>query len=517
MSDSQLGISVRIETQADVAAVEKTTGELRKMEGVTDDLDASLARLKNTLAQAEAGLKQAGEQGTAAGAQLGAGMKVGAKEAADALSGILPVSNVNDLIQGAWSIGTDIGTKLGEGIQLAMSDRLTWDNLFGDGLAQEEATMNARQRFRDVQQAHSDLVEQLNKAPGNAITDFLSHLTEVAKEAAQNLAELNKLQTLANKGEDAADKETFQQRRDDVDASGMSKGDKIRAKAAIDNEEEDLNRIKKEERRTQEVEAAQRATDAANQQAAALAAAAQEARKRQETALGIEGGDQYMRAKAGGADDHTLQNMYDRRAREAGYDDLGTPQQEAANVKKADAAAKAAASAARIAAAKERGTTERADIEGDQDMNAAEAAKRRRSANAERSAEGADASDASKEAADAAKAATSAEKKAGSDTKAVAAQLKRMADMVEKQGDTGKQWAAALEKMAADLADGASGGEMKRIEAAMRTVGSTQNEAFNSLAASVDSMINSIEKAAQDAADARRKAEALEAKVNAMR
>jgi aldehyde:ferredoxin oxidoreductase len=118
------------------------------------------------------------------------------------------------------------------------------------------------------------------------------------------------------------------------------------------------------------------------------------------------------------------------------------------------------------------------------------------------------------EMADAAKEAKNATKATEEGGDNLADGLKEMAEMVKGKN---KATAAALEKMAADLEDGASPEELDRIQAAMKVAAQSQNKAFADLGKAMDQQASNIEEAAQMAAEALKKTKALEAKIRSMR
>lgn len=517
---SDIGITLSIETEADVAGIEKAQKSTEEFTRATDECDRNLAKLKDTLAKLDTALKDTGESGSAAGTKLADGMQKGAGGALTSLEGILPATNVNDLISGAWDIGSRIGETIGRAVELSARDALDWEHLFGNGDELDATALARKKSLEEVRQAHQELIDQLGKPPDDALDRYLQGLADKAREAAVQLGELKKLTSTVRKTEDEQDNEKAQRARDEIDNSSMSEPEKIRARAEAQNQADEEARIRRDERRVEDVQNAGREVDAKEQAAREAANAQTEAEIRQATAQGIMGGDQYQRAKASGADEKYLKGMFDRRAREAGYDDLNESdipkpgQSDSPNVIAARKAAENARTEYRDAATRERGLIERNDIESDADRTKTENTNQRRTAKAEGDAQNAEKKDADKEAAAAAREVKDATKNSDQGTKELASTLKEFA---KQASGSNKAIADALAKMADDLKDGASQQELTKIQSAMSQLSGTQNQAFSAFARTVDALAKGIEDSARIAAEAQRKAEQAMQKVNALR
>jgi len=510
----ELKLDVVIRTTADVAAIEKTTASTGDLGKKVDETDASLSRLKETLNKLDSALKETGAAGEQAGDQLSDGLQKGAGGNLSSLEGIIPATNINDIIQGAWQLGSEIGGKIGEAMQLANRDKLDWDHLFGDGDELDATALARKHALQDVIDEHSRLLDQLAKPPDDVLVQYLNRLTEQARESALLLGELKKSTGTANKIEDQLDSADYADQKAEIENSGMSAPEKIRARAALDNEKASLEQVKRDERRQQENEQAGIEVDTKQKAAAAAAKAEQEAIRRRDAAASIVGGEQYIRAQAGGADKDYLKNMFDRRAGEMGFDDLGSVKDENSNVKRARSAREAADRTARDAATREGGIIDRNMLESESDQISTERGNMRRSSDAETSAGKAEIAAASKEMADASKQAASSAKAGEAGTKEIAATLKNLASMI---GGKNEAMTAALQDMARSLGDGASADELARIKQAADVISQSQNAQAAAMGQTVTSLVAAVQSAAQIGKDAMEKAKALEAQIRSMK
>lgn len=514
----ELKLDVVIRTQADVEAVSKADAQLKELGKTTDELDAGMARIRETVAKAEAGLKELGEAGEQAGGKLSAGMEKGA--GANALKNVASVADVNDLIRGAWQLGSEIGGKIGEAADLAYQGRLDWEHLFGNGDELDATAAARRAALREVREEHRQLLKQLAEPPEDAVVTFLGKLAEAARQTALNLAEVTKLEAELTKAQDSRDKSGDAEARADIEEGGGSEAEKIRARADLENSIADRELVKRDEARMQEAEQMARDADAKERRAVEAVSAEQMARYRQGVAVDILGNQQYQIAKAQGADAGYLRTVFQSLAEKKGFTDLGEDDMpgkdggESKNVRAAAAAANKAEADAADAAVRERGLLLRNDVASAADAEATLRANQLRTRAAEAKANEADAKGLDTQAGEAVKAAANASRDGEKSTREMAALLKQLAGLI---GGKNEAMTAALTDMARKLGDGASNSELAEIKRAADFLATVQNDQARQTAEMVRSMVESVRTSAQIAADARDKAASLEAQVKALR
>jgi hypothetical protein len=343
----------------------------------------------------------------------------------------------------------------------------------------------------------------------------MSDLKDAVSEVNKEMAAQQEIQDAQNKADDARDADRMAGEKAAIeDDDTLSKEEKIKKLAELEDTQDIEGFNKREERRAQELDKQAQELDLAmsNQDKANQAAA--EAKKRQDLAQRAEENDLFQRSKAGGASEEQLDKIRKGIGEREGVADLGSFDEEKSVADKAENEAKKARERAKDEARDSRTLLEKQDIERGEDQRGLADRKDKRGERTEKEVgkaqkEGAEGD--LKEATAAAKDATKATEQGGDK---LADGLKELADMV---GSKDKAMAAALDQMAADLADGASTEELAKISAAMKTVAASSNEAFANLGKAVDAQTQSIEASAKMAADALKKAVALEAKIRSMK
>lgn len=548
-----LGIQVRIETQADVAAVTKTTEELGKLSRSGDELDSSMARLKAKLNEAEAAIKGTGDAATPAGDAMGAGMAGGAARLVPVMAAVAGAVGVAKVAFGEWleeneKVGQSMGN-LKDAVSGAMSGMVT--AVLGDGSkisdfldeltrafgGQTEETRKWAHTAEEMARLQADAVSAATKKT-IADLDAQSRAYERAVDAIRQHAKA--VQENIEDEQHRADLQTAEDKAA-IDADGdLSPEEKSAAKKEIDDRARADRQARDEQISAEKKNAAQAETDAAAERlkqvqaqenanlekirklnaaddAATGARAAEEESKAigtpQEFLPGTPMVDPEYESKlrqkaAADARARRFREDADRLRKEAGGGSVEEAEGVAKNLRKT---VEGAADDLDDAAKKER------DVTGAEDRKSL---KREAEENSRRRTEelkgerGGDSKADKKEAADAGKAAKEAAKSVDSGTKDMAAGLKTLADMVK--GKDAKM-ADAFTKMAEGLKDGASEAELAKIQSAMDVVARSQNEAFATLGKTVDSMANAVESSSKLAQEALQKAKALENKVNAMR
>lgn len=510
---SDIGITVSIETQADVAAMEKATSATGDLARKTDEVDESLKRLRETLGKADEGLKDIAASGEKAGEKLAGGF--GGTDLANAL---LPVSNINEIISLAWSIGSRIGETYAKALNLSVEGNLDWDHMFGDGAQVDAEMLQRKHALAEVRKEYEDLRKELEKPIEPAIVKALKDITDQVQEAMGQMRELKALNDAIDKAADSKAADDLKGQMQEIDGSGEKESEKIKQRAAAQNQADEDAFLNREGKRQRQLEEANNDFDLKKREFDATQKTAEDAKNRRDAAAGIEGDDQLQRALAsmGGKpkttdEERSIKAIRDRLGKEAGYDDLGSVKDEDAAYKNALKARDTAARGLRDANRKADGVADRTQIESDADRASTDAAIDRRTRDAEAKSNQTAKGEAGKEAADAGRAAKEATKSGEDNTKAMADGLKQMASMVKSRD---KSMSDALKQMAEGLKDGASTEELAAISRAMQQISQTSNAAFNALAKGVEANSKGVEDSLRIAQAAQRAAEQALEKAN---
>jgi hypothetical protein len=227
---SDIGITVSIETQADVAAMEKATSATGDLARKTDEVDESLKRLRETLGKADEGLKDIAASGEKAGEKLAGGLRQGAGGfgGTDLANALLPVSDVNELISSAWSIGSRIGETYVKALNLSVEGNLDWDHLFGDGAQVDAEMLQRKHALAEVRKEYEDLRKELEKPIEPAIVKALKDITDQVQEAMGQMRELKALNDAIDKAADSKAADDLKGQMQEIDGSGEKESEKIK-------------------------------------------------------------------------------------------------------------------------------------------------------------------------------------------------------------------------------------------------------------------------------------------------
>ena len=353
------GWTLRITSEADasgVAAMKRgveglttaTTEAKQKVEGLGDAYDDAKKRLEETLARADTLVAEAKRGGEAAGDALGEGMaKGGASKWADGFNKVL---DVNQMVQAAWSTGTQIGTAIGDGITRAAERGGGWKSFFNlDG--DEVAAMEQVQSELDkVRAAHAKMLDQLNRRP-DAFLEWLD-------EAKQTVADLiSELQTVAELGkidrgmeQDQANATYEQDKAAIQNDPSLTPAQKAQAQADLDNRKAWEDQERRDAERDAESNARWNEVEVKRQNADELARKAEEQKQRAADAAEVDrvAGERLARNTAldGVSEEVRAQRLERYRQEEAtarGYEGgIGSGKQESADANRAVQEAKKA-------------------------------------------------------------------------------------------------------------------------------------------------------------------------------
>ena len=543
MADN-LNLQVVIRTEADVAAVEKTTGEIGKLTKGTDDLDSTLARLKNTLAQAEekqvASAAAAGEHAVAmgdmeavAGAAGGALAAVGAvltswigehKEIAKSWENLKSAvtGTLSDIGEAVLGDGSSV-TKWLDGLTTALGGQTEAMKKWG------EHSKTAAQDQADFMKASAEATNEALKSESEAFqnaseaikdhTKFLELELDAQAKLVQMRADEAKAEVDADVNLSPEEKRLKKKAIDEQSAGevgqladaksnlriGTAQSQTDLATSELEKKNAEVAEQEKKVAALKELEARAALEKGAREQAAQLKNAMQ-LDPSAENKAALEGA-QRAAVLAGG---QTLEAREKARALGA----TGTVESEKEKLETLEESRQKAADKLRAAVANQR-RVEVTETQG-QATRAAQAESRMRisDTNERGRADKAEQDNLGKEAADAAKEAKKATSEGDKGTKEISAILKQLAQMI---GGRDKAMTAELQNMARSLADGASGAELAKIKQAADVLSKSQNEQAASMAAMVQSLVGAVQSSAALAKDAMDKARSLEAQIQNMR
>lgn len=568
-------IEILIRTQADTTGLDKASASIGKLENAGDTLESQTARTRAAFDAFDAKIKETANSTEQAAESVGSALPGGMTKALPVIGALTAAAGAAIAVFKAWVSQNEDVSKSFSNLQDAANEAMAGigDAVIGDGkevadfldnltrllggqteemkkwghTSEEMAALHA-----ESQKAASEVVKKELEEQNALYDEAMAKLKEMGAEdqaglddasrgvknqAAEEKAQVDADDTLTQE-EKAAKKAEIEDRArkqqieiDDAKGAARAKQADEEARlreqqaAAAKKEAEDQEvRVNKLEK----IDALEKSAATAREQAKISAAEAE-----RQTVSGpvdprygpaVRAQQDQLAAKAR-EDQAAQEKMARERSEEAarlrkelpGVGPLESEKAEGESKKTAATKAAAAAAEARrkadaIGKDEDRKRTGRAEDESSRDR--INEIKGRGNADGKGKAEGEDIGDLKKdlaEAKDEAKNATKATEEGGDN---LSEGLKLMADMVKSKN---KAMAAALDKMAADLEDGASPEEMARIHAAMKVAAESQNKAFSDLGKAMDTQAKAIETAAKMGADALKKSEALEAKIKSMR
>ena len=564
-------IEILIRTQADTTGLDKASASIGKLENAGDTLESQTARTRAAFDAFDAKIKETANSTEQAAESVGSALPGGMTKALPVIGALTAAAGAAIAVFKAWVSQNEDVSKSFSNLQDAANEAMAGigDAVIGDGkevadfldnltrllggqteemkkwghTSEEMAALHA-----ESQKAASEVVKKELEEQNALYDEAMAKLKEMGAEdqaglddasrgvknqAAEEKAQVDADDTLTQE-EKAAKKAEIEDRArkqqiEIEDAKGAARAKQADEEARLREQQAAAAKKEAEDQevrvnKLEKIDALEKSAATAREQAAQSKADAERVENFPATAR-LAGLDPEEEARKSREAQAAQEKMAKERAEEAArlrkeVGDAGPlasekaeeESKEAAATKAAAAAAEARRKADAVGKAEDNKRTGRWEDESSRDR--IDAIKGRGGADGKGKPEGEDIGEVKKELGEAkaeAKNATKATEEGGDN---LADGLKEMADMVKGKN---KAMADALEKMAADLEDGASPQELARIQAAMKVAAESQNKAFSDLGKAMDTQAKAIETAAKMGADALKKSEALEAKIKSMR